>query len=300
MASQGSRRRSEYGDGDGIDWLSNLPEELLLLILGCLTRFWNLRAAARTSVLSRRWRHLWKGLPGLAFNDVDPESVDAVLAQQVIRPVLSELCIIFEKAAVPSPRVSSILRAAEQLAPESFAICVDVNTEKNHCIELPCFGRTVSLYLDMVGVRLRVRPPPSGQFTMLERLSLNADYMNPATLLPMCPFVRDLSIGQCRGLDVLTVHSASLEVLSVSTTNSDICRIDINAPVLKDVKVNVYTSVEEEFTVLFSAPMVNKLDWVCHGGFSIGFGIWRLERISERKLHGSYVVSLCIESYIEN
>ncbi|CAL4992295.1 unnamed protein product [Urochloa decumbens] len=73
--------------GVGEDRISALPDELLHDILVCLR---STRAAVRTSVLSRRWRHVWAHLPEVILSGRDapppprvsslPDSVDAALA----------------------------------------------------------------------------------------------------------------------------------------------------------------------------------------------------------------------------
>uniref|UniRef100_A0A0D9WWX7 Uncharacterized protein n=1 Tax=Leersia perrieri TaxID=77586 RepID=A0A0D9WWX7_9ORYZ len=62
------------GDGAGtMDRLSSLPDEVL--------RLFSAEAAAQTSLLSRRWRHLWTTLPELEFkSDIKLAAVRAALA----------------------------------------------------------------------------------------------------------------------------------------------------------------------------------------------------------------------------
>ncbi|CAN6168368.1 unnamed protein product [Urochloa humidicola] len=50
---------------DGADRISSLPDDLLHVILLSLR---DTAAAARTSVLSRRWRRVWAHVPGLSFH----------------------------------------------------------------------------------------------------------------------------------------------------------------------------------------------------------------------------------------
>ena len=52
----------EGNDGGGVDRISSLPDDLLHAILIRLRD-----PAARTSVLSRRWRRVWAHLPELSF-----------------------------------------------------------------------------------------------------------------------------------------------------------------------------------------------------------------------------------------
>ncbi|XP_051216064.1 F-box/LRR-repeat protein 13 [Lolium perenne] len=50
--------------GDHADWISVLPDEILVCILSRLP----IRDAATTSCLAARWRHLWKSVPKLVIN----------------------------------------------------------------------------------------------------------------------------------------------------------------------------------------------------------------------------------------
>ncbi|KAK1374530.1 F-box domain-containing protein [Heracleum sosnowskyi] len=63
MASDDKTWRLDYGDA--VDRISNLPANLMGLILKSLP----LQDAARTSVLSKKWRGIWRMLPCLVFDD---------------------------------------------------------------------------------------------------------------------------------------------------------------------------------------------------------------------------------------
>ncbi|KAJ4753672.1 F-box/RNI-like/FBD-like domains-containing protein [Rhynchospora pubera] len=56
-------KRKKKKAAKGIDHLSNLPDELIITILSFLPT----HITARTSVLCRRFRHLWKAAPSLQF-----------------------------------------------------------------------------------------------------------------------------------------------------------------------------------------------------------------------------------------
>nr|KAJ0206405.1 hypothetical protein LSAT_V11C500255780 [Lactuca sativa] len=50
---------------DGVDFISNMPDAILVLILSRLS---STEEAIRSSILSIRWRFLWTALPSLEIN----------------------------------------------------------------------------------------------------------------------------------------------------------------------------------------------------------------------------------------
>ena len=64
----GDCRRRRHGAGDDDDRISSLPDDLMRRIL---LRLGSTRAAARTSVLSRRWQRIWAHLPDLRLGTCD-------------------------------------------------------------------------------------------------------------------------------------------------------------------------------------------------------------------------------------
>lgn len=79
---RGSPPPPQYGD----DRISALPDDMLVQVL---LRLRCTRAAARTGVLSRRWRGLWPRLPGLTFRYI-PAGKDQIGA----RPHRSPHCCV--------------------------------------------------------------------------------------------------------------------------------------------------------------------------------------------------------------
>ncbi|XP_044386177.1 uncharacterized protein [Triticum aestivum] len=77
-----ARRHVPAGGGDGL--VSALPEDLLLQVL---VRLRCARAAARTGLLSRRWRGLWTRLPDLVFRDL-------ALGPLQLQAAMERLCMI--------------------------------------------------------------------------------------------------------------------------------------------------------------------------------------------------------------
>lgn len=67
MEKSCKRQRSEKRDhGGGRDWISALPDEILAAILQNV----DAKTAVSTSILSRRWRHVWKSLRSLHLSEV--------------------------------------------------------------------------------------------------------------------------------------------------------------------------------------------------------------------------------------
>ncbi|XP_010507655.1 PREDICTED: putative F-box protein At2g39415 [Camelina sativa] len=89
------RRKTKRGRDprEDIDLISSLPDEILQVILS----FISTKLAITTSVLSRRWRHVWCDTPSLSFSDncnLDPSSVDKILSRYTPRKMMSfQLCV---------------------------------------------------------------------------------------------------------------------------------------------------------------------------------------------------------------
>lgn len=247
------------------DRLSGLPDDLLILVL---VRLQCAREAARKSVLSRRWAGLWKQLPELTFNGVDGDSVKAALAC-VTRPAL-ELLDIRLKTAVAFEDVTSLLGAAEPLAPDKLIVTLEKSIDPFEALEkfinpleaheLHCLSRTTSLQI--TAQDLYIAPPLLGEFTSLKSLFLHSCRIDLGALLPLCPCLSILRISDYWGTDAITVHSSSLEELCMDITSCnlrDVSCIDIVAPVLK--KVEVEAGQANMLRVSFLAPVVEELCW---------------------------------------
>uniref|UniRef100_A0ACD5XIT6 Uncharacterized protein n=1 Tax=Avena sativa TaxID=4498 RepID=A0ACD5XIT6_AVESA len=199
--SPGPRRPPGCTDGGGSDWISALPDEMLLQIL---VRLRCARAAALTSVFSRRWRGLWRNLPELSFREI---SLDATL-DQVAYPDLSFLKIdIPEKYRIMDPtRVLALLRAAARLAPADLVFHVRGHVkDSNVPIEIPCFERATAVKLRVENLYLT---PPAGavEFPVLERLYLAGCRFDMVEMIQRCPHLRVLKVRDCWGFDI-KVHS---------------------------------------------------------------------------------------------
>ncbi|OEL24924.1 hypothetical protein BAE44_0014056, partial [Dichanthelium oligosanthes] len=259
-APQGRVRSTEDADGDAVNRIGSLPDDVRLVVL---VRLRSAREAARTSILSREWRDagLWTRLPELWFDGVDLDSLERALAQ-VTRRDLDRL-VVRLKGWVPPERASSLLHAAQRLAPEK----LDINGglvllwfggPPLHPIELPCLERTAILKLAIAG--LHCTPPTSGEFKALQILCLDSVEIDTGGLLPLCPCLRVLDMRGVYISGTVAVHSAALEMLVVKGSQ-EIRRIDIVAPKLHLVDLKV--DIGQEFSVSFSAPLIEEIVWEC-------------------------------------
>ncbi|XBI41720.1 hypothetical protein VPH35_126151 [Triticum aestivum] len=255
--------------GGGPDRITALPDDLLLLLLARLPCA---SAAARTRVLSRRWRGLWACLRQIIFRDVLFSSLEAALSR-VDSPAVSILEIHVPYECMPNPfpdpaSVDSLLRAAARLAPEEFVLALPGHLcSPSVDVDLSCFHRTTSIELDSCLLFLRV--PTGVDFPALETLTLSGRIPDLDPLLSCCPRY-DLSVS-----------SASLQELVVDRSSKRTCRVNIVAPVLKKLTMSFITS---DVIISVWAPMVEKVRWNCwyptYDRASIVFGIWRLEQVT--------------------
>ncbi|CAN6212364.1 unnamed protein product [Urochloa humidicola] len=240
------RRSCRSGDDEGVDRISGLHDDLLIQIL---VRLRCAAAAARTSVLSRRWREsgLRRNLPELSFRGVAPGALEAALSQAAL-PKLSLLDIAVPDLHTPSAEaVASLLRTAARLDPAEFSFAIF--WEHPIPIEVPSFSRTTSISLN---VNHPHPTPPgiglSGEFPVLERLSITSgrlDDTDTGALISRCPRLRVLELISSQGLDTITVHSETIQELLVT---SDWLRdADIVAPMLE--KFTLRSRVLADFSV---------------------------------------------------
>ncbi|KAM0846032.1 hypothetical protein ACQ4PT_055946 [Festuca glaucescens] len=206
MESRSSRRNTssappQHGarGPDGDDRITALPDDMLFQIL---VRLRCARAAARTGLLSRRWRGLWARLPGLIFRDVPAGVIKAALSHISIPTTVSLLEIRLvesmwaESCKLEDAHENSLLHAAEQLSPEDLIFilpkCPALKPGRPVTIVLPPFARATSIELDTRF--LCIKPPMAGELPALETLSVSGNIVDLTALLDCCPRLRVLGV----------------------------------------------------------------------------------------------------------
>ncbi|RLN33795.1 hypothetical protein C2845_PM03G07160 [Panicum miliaceum] len=272
-------------DPGGADRISALHDDLLLQILAPLG---STHTAARTDLLSRRWRGLWTRLPELVIRGVTPRSLHAALARLVAafefdpraRPQLLDVCARWH-CSFSLAQIASLFRAAARLQPEHLAVFVAVKATAPFpvTVMLPRLVGTRSLTLDVRGVNLVT--PLEGDMPDLESLLLLSYDAVLATLLHRCSALRSLSISYFR-FDSITIDLPLLEELVLSAT-TELRRVVIIAPRLKKLAIEARAGVADDYSSLFyMGPEVEDLSWQCTNRASrVRFGdIWSLRNVT--------------------
>ncbi|CAN6343574.1 unnamed protein product [Urochloa humidicola] len=258
------------------DLISGLPDDVLRAVL---VRLGSARAAARTSVLSRRWRCVWAHMPEILLkNDLEValpappasflDAVDGALAG-CLAPALERLCITaLADPAIPVPagRVAPWLRfAAERVVGELCLIMhplSPLDTEEAELELAVCAGaKTIQLSLYL---QCRLRLQPAGLFKALTALSIRGK-MEGSELTTLvctrCPRLRSLDLsGRLVAVADVSILSDSLCSLAYYVRNTQ--RLQVVTPRLEELALSPSDDDCDDASILISAPKVGKLRWL--------------------------------------
>ncbi|KAM0853655.1 hypothetical protein ACQ4PT_050948 [Festuca glaucescens] len=232
------------------DRLSALPDDILRSIL---LRLSSTTSAARTSVLSRRWRGLWAQLPEIHFPfPSNPAAVGPALAATAAGPALRLLHVACRDDAGAEAWLRTAagrLVAGGELyfynrTPGQERANVGALSWQCLTLQLPCFETAARVWLRLGFVDLEL--PLAGVFSRLtelrlEHVNLDSESESESELgnmvsSPRCPVLRELCISIARGLDSLCIISETLERLELNMLNG-LKELTINAPMLRALNV---------------------------------------------------------------
>ncbi|KAL6656727.1 hypothetical protein ACP70R_004507 [Stipagrostis hirtigluma subsp. patula] len=254
-------------EGD-LDRISGLSDDLLCSIL---TELHSAAEAARTSVLSRRWRRVWTKIPDLIFlEDVSsPAAVDAALAAHSA-PTVGNFAVGLTDMSRPvdAARAAAWLRfAAAREATEVHVVLParapqpgedDDDVEEE--LEVPLLESTAWLSASFVyNFRLRL-PPAGGAFAELRVLGITLGRVSGGDLSRVvsaqCPSLWVLELAM---LDVdgdLSIRSDTLDRLSLRVVGIG-RRLDVAAPSLVWLLVHGCNHAEARI----AAPVLTEVNW---------------------------------------
>ncbi|OMO82270.1 hypothetical protein CCACVL1_12002 [Corchorus capsularis] len=220
--------------------INSLPDHILVSILSLL----NLKEAARTSILSCRWRNLWTFTSRLVFDDSLLSS--AMREGEVKKSLEAERSRFINW-------VNDILKSHKGTTIDEFIVCFDVNGQSykrdvEGWIIFALEKRVRSLHLDF---SISWGQKPWGSYTLktqflsnytinsLKVLRLAAVEVTGEVLeyiLSMCPWLEVLSIRMSKSLVRLKVSGPSLKLKSLEILLCSLEYIEISAANLMSLK----------------------------------------------------------------
>ncbi|XP_038712126.1 F-box/FBD/LRR-repeat protein At5g53840-like isoform X2 [Tripterygium wilfordii] len=278
---QNSAKKQKRGN-ENDDRISKLPDELIIFILSLL----NVKEAARTSVLSRRWHQVWTFIPSLNF---DPSVV------------INDLCWVRNRWFLLKGRskyvnwVNSVLKTHQGSNLDKFRVQFDLDGNHRHHIDawlkFAIERRVKNLSMDFrnfeglldpqycfpvlgnLSKRLRsgtVGFPHCTSLRALELVAVNINADQIEYFLSNCPFLERVCVIGSSALVNLRVAGASLclrylelihcyglESLYISATN--LISFVFHGPSIKISYENIPNLVEVYFAADFVGPIIKYL-----------------------------------------
>ncbi|GLJ19262.1 hypothetical protein SUGI_0346450 [Cryptomeria japonica] len=231
--------------------INDLPDSLLCLILSRVP----LDQAIRCSVISKRWRFLWRYLPNLRFSEeIFYSSARLFEIQNIIDGILKWHSVpleLFQFYGLISFVVSRA-KINEWIHHAALKDVRKISLQFHREVEVPnsVFFCTKLRYLCLRNFRLENMPGSCGGFACLETLYLLYIKLNDKTLelmLQLCPVLKVLVVGNCHGVQRVKVCSGSLIFLHLDfpSSSNGIRAITASCPRLVSLAIKVPYHVEK-------------------------------------------------------
>lgn len=246
-----------------MDKISHLPEALLLQILSLLPT----KDVVATSVLTKRWKHMWKTVPKLTFDYHLNQSQNETFSENVCRLLLSHRSSILESLSLRFSLDSCDGMDIGMWIGIAYArhvreLILDVEAEKRYSnFTFPkCFYNCETLESLIIKTWILIDIPSQVCLKSLKKLHLYyVDYKDDESvvnLLSGCPNLQELVIHRnLQVVRVFTIEVPSLQRLEIydwSYRHEMVGSYVVNTPSLKYLKIKGFHRLR--FSLVEIAP----------------------------------------------
>ncbi|RWR94535.1 F-box/FBD/LRR-repeat-like protein isoform X1 [Cinnamomum micranthum f. kanehirae] len=252
------RQRVGAAGACGVDFISNLPEDVMSSILALVP----LRDAVRTSILSKEWRYKWVSIPDVVFNrdrlmkssssysyssssdDDDDESVCAhvvdQLISQLIGPICKFSCVFFSiLSSHHFDRWIGLLSKNQGNGIKEFVFAIERKI-KWYNVPHSVFHYQGLCHLELLNCTLEL-PPAFKGFRNLSVLNLAAKISKDdiECLISECPLLEWMKLIAFDYYQCLNIHAPNLRYLELDGEFKDVsieaCSLLTDVSLLSDV-----------------------------------------------------------------
>ncbi|CAA7025474.1 unnamed protein product [Microthlaspi erraticum] len=226
----GSHRENK--EGEGVDLISSLPDEILQHILSLIPT----KLAVSTSVLSTQWRHVWCDTPSIYLGSSALRAASRMKTQnRYTAPKMMSLHLIIGRTKKDVKHVNTWIELAMSRHVENMSLNLQF---KRRYYEFPDFFYISSSVKKLKVTNSVMSPKCSVSWASLKKLSLSLCKFSDkciAMILSGCPILEILKLGYCdddlRVLDLR--NSLRLRTLQVIRP---FCSVDLSS--LAEAKLN--------------------------------------------------------------
>ncbi|XP_010412973.1 PREDICTED: F-box/LRR-repeat protein At3g03360-like [Camelina sativa] len=216
-----TKESGDSSEGVKVDSISSMLDEILQHILSLMPT----RSAIRTSVLSKRWRHVWSGTPSLYFHKddrPDANSINETLARYKA-PKMMSFRILLNKVD-DLVHMDGWIKFAFSRNVEKLLLYLERDGYKYNIPEFFYVNSSVKQLSINSVYSFKMIPECSVSWKSLKKLSLNRCNLSDesiANILSGCPILGSLMLDFCKELKVLDLsRSPRLRTLAVYNDSS--------------------------------------------------------------------------------